>query len=65
MGNDDGGQEGSVGYDTSIALDTSGNAHISYFYGNPDYGLKYATNASGSWVTTMVDSSQWVVGYSS
>ena len=48
----------------SIALDSSGKAHISYYdYTNKD--LKYATNASGAWVTTMVDSSGSVGGYTS
>ena len=43
----------------SLALDTSGHAHISYQdYENRD--LKYATNVSGSWVTTTVDSYGWV-----
>ncbi|MBI2556679.1 MAG: hypothetical protein HYW13_04560, partial [Planctomycetes bacterium] len=40
---------------TSIAIDASGNAHISY-YDRTNYNLKYATNASGEWVTTTVDS---------
>lgn len=39
---------------TSLALDASGYAHISYYdYGNTS--LKYATNASGAWVTTTLD----------
>ena len=40
---------GSVGGNTSIALDSSGKAHISY------NGPTYATNASGSWVISGVD----------
>ena len=49
---------------TSIAVDTSGNAHISYFESvNGD--LKYVTNASGSWVTTTVDSAGDVGAYNS
>ncbi|MFO0794368.1 MAG: hypothetical protein U0586_09935 [Candidatus Brocadiaceae bacterium] len=39
----------------SIALDTSGKVHISYF-DEINGDLKYATtNSSGSWVTTTVD----------
>ena len=57
---------GNVWY-TSIALDTSGKAHISYldwYYGNS--ALKYATNGSGSWVTILtVDSSGSVGAYTS
>ncbi|HHT9146998.1 MAG TPA: hypothetical protein ACFYD4_15195, partial [Candidatus Wunengus sp. YC61] len=53
-----------VGYYASIALDTSGKAHISYLdYTNSD--LKYATNASGAWVTTTVDSDGYVGYYTS
>jgi hypothetical protein len=61
--------EGYVGEYTSIAIDSSGNAHISYteYYYNdgPDYDLKYATNAGGSWSTTTVDSEGYVGVYTS
>jgi hypothetical protein len=46
--------EGNVGFSTSIAIDSSGKAHISYRDGT-NYALKYASNASGSWVTETVD----------
>ncbi|WKZ19083.1 MAG: hypothetical protein QY310_00655 [Candidatus Jettenia sp. CY-1] len=53
-----------VGFYSSIAIDTWGKVHISYFdYSNEN--LKYATNASGSWVTKTVDSGGWVGWYTS
>ena len=46
---------GSVGKYSSIAIDSNGNKHISYRnHGNGT--LSYATDASGSWVSTTVDS---------
>ncbi|MGB2194637.1 MAG: putative Ig domain-containing protein, partial [Candidatus Poseidoniaceae archaeon] len=45
---------GNVGEYTSIAIDSNGFKHISY-YGGGD--LKYATDTSGSWVVTTVDTS--------
>jgi len=42
----------SAGGNSSIAVDSAGNAHISY----KDNGVKYATNASGLWVIVTVDS---------
>jgi len=48
-----------VGGNASIALDTSGHAHISY-HDNANRDLEYATNKSGAWVTTTVDSYGWV-----
>ena len=54
----------SVGENASITLDSSGKVHISYFdYTNGD--LKYATNASGAWVTIVVDSAGNVGRYNS
>jgi hypothetical protein len=51
---------------TSMALDTNNKAHISYLGGYPnsvintDYDLRYATNASGSWVISTIDSAAMV-----
>jgi len=55
---------GEVGSFASIALDSKGKAHISYYDVTNDE-LKYATNASGAWVITTVDSSGDVGGYTS
>lgn len=53
-------QSKSAGRNSSLALDAFGHAHISYleFYGLPQhFDLKYTTNITGSWVTTVVDNS--------
>ncbi len=42
-----------VGAYASIAIDSKNKLHISY-YG--EYSLRYATNASGTWVITTIDS---------
>jgi hypothetical protein len=39
----------------SLAVDATGIAHIAYPGRYPDYGLKYATNQGGAWVTSTVD----------
>lgn len=50
---------GDVGQSSSIAVDKSGKVHISYYDHDDDNNtLKYATNASGSWVTTAIDSNE-------
>jgi hypothetical protein len=46
---------GNVGTHTSIAVDANEKVHISY-YDFTNGKLKYATNATGSWVTLIVDS---------
>jgi len=46
---------GNVGKHTSIAVDANEKVHISYFdFTNGK--LKYTTNATGSWITSIVDS---------
>ena len=45
---------GDVGRFPSIVLDSSDNAHISYFDETND-DLKYTTNATGLWLTETVD----------
>ncbi|MGA8178874.1 MAG: CFI-box-CTERM domain-containing protein, partial [Desulfobacterales bacterium] len=45
----------------SIAADSSDNVHISYMDKQKGQ-LKYATNASGGWVVTKVDSSNGIIG---
>jgi hypothetical protein len=49
---------------TSIATDSNNKVHISYYDATND-DLKYATNASGSWVTQTIDSAGDVGGYTS
>lgn len=39
----------------SLAVDTTGIAHIAYAGDYPEYGLKYATNAGGVWSISTVD----------
>jgi hypothetical protein len=46
-----------VGRYTSIAIDTNDHAHISYYDATAG-ALKYATDASGSWVKTTIDTGQ-------
>ncbi|MFO0793734.1 MAG: fibronectin type III domain-containing protein [Candidatus Brocadiaceae bacterium] len=63
----DSGDGRGAGEYTSIALDKSDNVHISYTakYDDRTHYLKYATNKTGVWVTTTVDSDEWVGYFSS
>ena len=45
---------GSAGWNSSLAVDSRGDVHIAYSSGT---GLKYATNASGSWEISTIDGS--------
>ncbi len=49
-------------YKTSIAVDSEGSVHIAYSHDYADEDLEYATNATGSWVTTALDTAG-AVGY--
>lgn len=50
--------------DTSLAVDSSGHIHISY-YDPKNQDLKYVTNSSGTWKTQTIDSPGNVGKYSS
>ena len=52
---------GDVGPDSSIAVDSNNKVHISYV-DNVNADLKYAINASGSWVVSMIDGAEGAVG---
>ena len=39
----------------SLAVDATGTVHIAYAGRYPDYGLKYATNPGGTWVTSTIE----------
>jgi hypothetical protein len=53
-----------VGTYTSIAIDSEGHLHISYYTSSPD-DLRYATNKSGFWVTETLDETGYVGKYTS
>jgi hypothetical protein len=53
-----------ISLDTSLALDSNDKVHISYHDVSHD-NLKYATNASGSWVKEILDSAGRVGSYNS
>src|SRR3989304_2209561 len=55
---------GDVGWDTSVAVDSTGRVHISY-YDAANGDLKHAVNDAGIWVIETVDSAGGVVWYSS
>ncbi|MDG1551236.1 MAG: Ig domain-containing protein, partial [Candidatus Poseidoniaceae archaeon] len=48
------GHQYGEGRSNSIAVDSNGVAHVVYFGGVQYDNLYYATNANGSWVTTMI-----------
>ncbi len=55
---------GALGYDTSLALDSSGHPHISYFGGTTPH-LKYAWWDGSSWDITTVDNATTAGVYTS
>ncbi len=55
---------GNVGEYTSIALDSQGNPHISY-YDNTNGNLKYARRSGGNWTVETVETTGNVGAYSS
>src|SRR5512135_3762845 len=55
---------GGVGLYTSIAVDSNNKVHISY-YDATNHALKYATNASGDWASSIIDSAGDVGEFSS
>jgi len=56
--------EGSIGEYTSIALDSSGYPHVSYF-DRINWDLKYAYMDASGWHTETVDSEGYVGQYTS
>jgi hypothetical protein len=56
---------GSVGLYTSLALDTAGHPHISYYAFYPAYDLKYARWAGSTWEIQTVDGAGDVGEYTS
>lgn len=59
---EDADNAGAVGIHTSIALDSSGLPHISYYDVDDEY-LKYAYKDSQGWHTTVVDTAGYRVGW--
>ena len=53
-----------MGFGISMAIDSNNKVHISY-PASTSSALKYATNASGSWVTSTIGSGGLVGDYSS
>jgi len=63
--------DGAIGFvveHISLAIDSNGTLHISYSYGpysSSDKYLRYATNASGDWVISTIESAGARVSYTS